>query len=79
MTDQLQLSLFGLAGFIGTVFLDRASTAQEVKEAMISQCGLPGWQYQLFDGENKLINLESLATSDPEPDTSLPRARVPGF
>ena len=77
MAEQLQLSLFGLAGFIRTGVVDRASTAQEVKDAMLNQCSLPGWQYQLFDGETALIDLESLATSDPEPDTSLPRAKVP--
>ena len=77
MADQLQLSLFGLAGFISTIIVDRASTAQAVKDAMVDQCGLPGWQYQLVDGENELISLESLVMSDPEPGTSLPSARVP--
>ncbi len=79
MAEQVQLSLFGLAGFIGTVVVNRASTAQDVKDAMIHQCRLPGWQYQLFDNENELISLESLSMSDPEPGNSLPRAKVPGI
>ena len=77
MAEQLQLSLFGFAGLIGIVVVDRTSTTQDIKDAMIHQCRLPGWQYRFFDGEHELTSLESLAVSQPTPDTSLPRATVP--
>ena len=76
MAEQMQLSLLGLAGLIGTIVLDRKATVQEVKDAMIHQCQLPSWQYKLVDGETELLSMESLTISDPEPGTKMHTAKA---
>ena len=38
---QLQLSLFGLGGLIGSVVVDTGATIEQVKDAMVEHCRLP--------------------------------------
>ena len=76
MAEQLQLNLFGLAGFIGMVVVDRAATINQVKDAIIDQCRLPSWQYRFLDGETELTSLESVTAFEAQPGTSLRTAKA---
>ena len=71
----LKITIVGLGGMIGNVTVDKSSTIPQVKQAMVEQCKLPGWQYQLIDGEKELITLDNLEVSYPECQ-DLPTAQI---
>ena len=76
----LKITIVSLGGKIGTVTVDKSSTIPQVKQAMVEQCKLPGWQYKLIDGEKELVALDNLEVSYPEcqdlPTTQITAVRL---
>jgi len=76
MERPLQLKLLGLGGPIGTVTVDRGWTISEVQSAIVDQCRLPGWQYQLIDGVGHMESLGALTVVDATPETGFATAEI---
>ena len=76
MEGRLKLRVVGLGGIIATLDADRTWGTAEVQEAMVSQCQLPGWQYKMIDGVDKLHKLASLTVIDEDPQTHEPVAKI---
>ena len=75
----MELRLIGLGGPLATLDADRTWGSAEVQEAMVNQCELPGWQYNLIDGTLRAwqwCELASLAVVGEDPETRIPMAEI---